>query len=304
MSASVKERLAQRAALVEEYLAKSLRGQDIPARLRQAMEYSLMAGGKRLRPVLCTSFCHLFGGEHEVALPFAAGLEFIHTYSLIHDDLPAMDDRRLEKGHALQPQEVRRGHGHPGRGRPVDRGLQAHVLRHGLGRPCGKTWSWPWPRPPGTPVHAAWWAGQVLDMAYTGRSDVPLAELKTMHARKTGAMIAGSCLCGALMALPVRDPDNNERLSAAELYGWHLGAAFQIIDDVLDVVGDQKLLGKPVGSDQEMGKTTYPGLLGLDESVRLARAEADGAVSVLTGYVGEDAEFLRDLAQYVVDRAC
>ncbi len=299
---SVKERLARRAEPVRDYLAACLQGQGFPQALVEAMEYSLLAGGKRLRPVLCTSFCSLLGGDVQAALPFAAGFELIHTYSLIHDDLPAMDDDDLRRGRPSchkqfdEATAILAGDGllteafglmcRPAKsGIPADRVLAA-VSRAARGAGA-----------------AGMVGGQLLDMAYTGRSQpgekgVPLDDLRAMHAMKTGALITGACVCGALLA-----GTDQAGLDTAETYGRHVGVAFQIVDDILDLVGDEKQLGKPVGSDLAQGKTTYPGLLGLDESRRLAREHADQAAGALDSLNGEDAVFLRDLAQYVVDRA-
>ncbi len=139
--------------------------------------------------------------------------------------------------------------------------------------------------------------GQALDMEYTGRSGVTLDELRAMHARKTGALITAACLCGAVLA----GADEKGR-ARAEAYGREVGVAFQIVDDVLDLTADEKTLGKPVGSDVEKGKNTYPSLVGLAESKRLASGHMESALAALEGYGGEEADFLADLARYIVER--
>ena len=301
-SATVKQRLAERAGPVREYLAACLRGLDFPEPLLAAMEYSLLAGGKRLRPVLCTSFCSLLGGDARDALPFAAGFELIHTYSLIHDDLPAMDDDDLRRGKPSchkkfdEATAILAGDGLLTEAfglmcRPAQAGIEPGRVLAAISRAA---------RAAGA---AGMVGGQVLDMAYTGRGRVPLAQLKAMHAMKTGALITGACVCGALLATDVGAGADDAGLRAAEDYGRHVGAAFQIVDDILDLVGDEAELGKPVGSDVAMGKATYPGLLGMDESRRLAREHADKAVEALAAWNGDDAKFLCDLARFVVDRA-
>jgi len=139
--------------------------------------------------------------------------------------------------------------------------------------------------------------GQALDMEYTGARGVPLEKLRDMHARKTGALITAACTSGAIVAgADARAVEN------ARVYGREIGAAFQIADDILDVTGDTASLGKPVGSDQDKGKTTYPSLLGLSPSAELARQCVERAKAALGGMTGDTADFLRQLADYIVDR--
>jgi geranylgeranyl diphosphate synthase type II len=134
-------------------------------------------------------------------------------------------------------------------------------------------------------------------MELTGRTGVPLEELKRMHAMKTGALLTASCECGAILA-GAEEAD----IANARDFGRKIGVAFQIVDDVLDVVGDTATLGKPVGSDEAMGKTTYPSLIGLDKSKALAKEYVDDALTHLSGYFGGEQEFLWQLARYIVDR--
>lgn len=293
----VKDELAARGSLVEEFLASCLHGRDFPDRLLAAMEYSLLAGGKRLRPVLVLSWARLLGGDQRAVLPFAAGLELIHTYSLIHDDLPAMDDDDLRRGRPSnhkafdEATAILAGDGllteafgffcdaglvH---GLPAERVLRATRL---MARAAGS---------------AGMVGGQMLDMEYTGRTGVVLPELQAMHARKTGALITAACQAGAILA---GAPSGDEERARA--FGRSIGVAFQIVDDVLDVVADEKTLGKPVGSDAEKGKNTYPALVGLNESKRLAARHVDEALGHLAPYSGEEAAFLGELARYIVER--
>jgi geranylgeranyl diphosphate synthase type II len=296
MSVAVKAELARRAAEVEAFLSGCLRGWDIPARLLASMEYSLMAGGKRLRPALVLTFAGLFGERGAAVMPFAASLELIHTYSLIHDDLPAMDDDDLRRGKPSNHKQfdeataILAGDGLltdafrlmfsvAGEALPAARVLAAAdavSVAAGSGGMVG---------------------GQALDMEYTARAGVSFDELRAMHAMKTGALITAACLAGALLA-----GADAPGVARARAYGENVGAAFQIADDILDVVGDTKTLGKPVGSDERQGKTTYPSLMGLEKSRELARARADAAISALDGMAGPEAEFLRGLARYIVER--
>ena len=293
---TLKEELAREAALVEAWLAGCLDGRGIPPRLREAMDYSLRAGGKRLRPVLCRAFTGLCGGDEEAAMPCAGAFELIHTYSLIHDDLPAMDDDDLRRGkpsnHKVfgEATAILAGDGllteafacmaEAAPAIPAGRVVEAMRLlavAAGAGGMVG---------------------GQDLDMAYTGAADVTLEKLAAMHAMKTGALIRAACECGAVLA----GADDDGRARARD-FGIHVGAAFQIVDDVLDVVGDEKEIGKPVGSDQEMGKHTYPSLVGLDESRRMAGERIAMALDRLSVFEGPRADFLRNLARYIVERA-
>ena len=292
-----KDELGRRAVEVEDYLVTCLRDKGIPNRLLRSMEYSLLAGGKRLRPVLVLSWNGLLGGDAAKAMPFAASLECIHTYSLIHDDLPAMDDDDLRRGRPSNHKQfdeataILAGDGllteafglmsasTMVEGLPADRVMRAIFVLTGAAGAGGMV------------------GGQAVDMELTGRVGVPLEELKKMHAMKTGALLTASCECGAILSgAGETDIDN------AREFGRKIGVAFQIVDDVLDVVGDTATLGKPVGSDEAMGKSTYPALIGLDKSKTLAREYVDDALTHLSGYFGAEQEFLWQLARYIVDR--
>ena len=292
---AIKDALAGYARRTEAYLAGCLRGKAVPEGLLAAMEYSLLAGGKRLRPALCLAWAELGGLAGDAALPAAAALELIHTYSLVHDDLPAMDDDDLRRGRPTNHKvygealAILAGDGllteafslildNPG-GLPPERAIRAaSLLARGAG-PSGMV------------------GGQAVDMELTGRTGVALPALRNLHAMKTGALITAACAMGA--ALSGAGPDF---LARAEGYGRSGGVAFQIADDILDVGGDEKAIGKPVGSDERQGKVTYPSLVGLPESRRLAHAAADEALEHLSGLSGPAASFLRDLARYIVER--
>lgn len=294
---TIKDKLAERAELLEKFLEQCLHDKGVPNRLLAAMDYSLLAGGKRLRPVLTLSFAAMLGGDTDKVMPFAAGLECIHTYSLIHDDLPAMDDDDLRRGKPSNHKQfdeataILAGDGllteafglmseaSIVNGLPADRVLRAVSV---LAKAAGA----------GGMV-----GGQVVDMEFTGRDDVPLEELREMHAMKTGALITAACECGAILSGAAEDDVDNARE-----FGKFIGVAFQIMDDVLDVISDTETLGKPAGSDEEMGKSTYPSLIGLEKSKILAREYVDDAVGRLSGYSGAEQEFLAELARYIVDR--
>ncbi len=318
----VKETLARRAGQVERHLASLLdespatdagRGADgalhasiIPERLRDAMRYSLLAGGKRLRPVLCLSSAALCGLDAERILPFAAALECIHTYSLIHDDLPAMDDDDLRRGR-------------PSCHKAFDEATailagdalltDAFALMASVGTAS------PSPIPPDRVLAAVAEAaraagssgmvgGQIMDMDCTGKTDVPPETLCRLDALKTGALFRAACSTGAILAGADADA-----VTALRGYGEALGAAFQIVDDILDATADTATLGKPAGSDADMGKATYPAILGLEQSRELAREAALTAVGRIDHFdasplpgTGEEAAFLKGLALVLLDR--
>ncbi len=258
-------------------------------RLQEAMRYSLLSGGKRVRPVLTLAFCDALGGEWRVALPFACALELVHTYSLIHDDLPCMDDDDLRRGRptchrvygetmavlagdALQAEAFRLI---AAAGDMSDRQRADAALV--LATACGAN---------------GMVAGQALDVQGLCRNK---SEVELLHSLKTGAMIrAGAELgCVAAGAAPV------ER-EMARRYAAHLGLAFQIRDDMLDVVADQEEFGKPVGSDREEGKTTFVDLLGLAGCEARVARETEQAAACLRDF--PDGGFLTQLAQRLAQR--
>ncbi|MFI3272765.1 MAG: farnesyl diphosphate synthase [Pseudomonadota bacterium] len=299
--AELKAQLKAQAQQVEDFLAMCLEERGIPSRLQESMNYSLLAGGKRLRPVLCLTVASLFGSDVQddmvtkAVMPFAAAIECIHTYSLIHDDLPAMDDDDLRRGKPSNHKQFDEATAIlAGDGLLTDAFdfmasvaqniPAANVLKAIQTMACAAGSS-------------GMVGGQALDMEYTGRNDISLHDLRTMHAMKTGALLRASCVSGAELAgASAADVDCIARFGAA------IGSAFQIVDDILDEIGDEAQLGKPVGSDIAQGKVTYPSLLGIDASRALAQEQVDIAMESLAAFKGSDALFLRSLAQYIVDR--
>lgn len=297
-----KTQLREKAACVEAYLKDCLGLlPGLPENLRAAMDYSLLAGGKRLRPVLCLTFARAFGENDttrpfiaDAAMPFAASIECIHTYSLIHDDLPAMDNDDLRRGRPSNHKQF-------GEATAILAGdalvTDAFFLMASIAGP------FPAERvieaiscmalSAGSPGMVG---GQYLDMKHTEAKSATLEQLRGMHAMKTGALITASCLTGAILG----GADAKARKAVAA-YGKALGSAFQIMDDVLDVIGDESILGKPIGSDAESEKPTYPALLGLEQSRALAREEAEKAIAALPR-AGSQTAFLHALARYVVER--
>lgn len=276
-------------AAVEAYL-DNLFLTDAPySQLQAAMRYSLLAGGKRIRPVLTIAFCKLAGGDWQKAVPLGCALELIHTYSLIHDDLPCMDNDTLRRGKptnhmvygvtlatlagdALQPEAFRLLA--QAEGLTADQKIEAVSI---LARAAGS--------------HGMV-AGQVLDLL--GHcSDI--ASVEQLHRLKTGAMIIGAaelgCIAGSADAV---------LRNAAINYAQHLGLAFQIQDDLLDVTATTEALGKPAGSDQREGKTTFVDLLGLDGCQQAVTAHTQAAIQAIAPFPGN--EFLSCLAWQLSER--
>jgi len=284
------------AARAESVLERTLPGDaQEPLGLHRAMRYSTLGGGKRLRPCLAYSAALACGGTLEQADASAAAVEMIHAYSLIHDDLPAMDDDDLRRGKptchvafneatailagdALQALAFEVLANDTGADR--DAATQVEMLRL-LALACGSQ---------------GMAGGQAIDLDAVGRS-LTRDELERMHAHKTGALIRASVQLGALAA-GERDA---ARIAALLRYGQALGLAFQIRDDILDIEGETHVIGKPQGSDAAQNKPTYPAILGLAESRALAAQLRAEAIAALAGFDAR-AEHLRDLAHYSVDR--
>ena len=274
---------------VEEYLNGLFTDKPHWADLYESMRYSLLAGGKRIRPVLTLEFARLAGMDWKKAVPVACALELVHTYSLIHDDLPCMDNDDLRRGKptnhkvfgetmavlagdALQPEAFRLILTAPGIA-PAERAACALILAQAAGAD-GMV------------------AGQILDTLHAPKTE---EELKEVDHLKTGAMIAGACKLGVAAA-----GGSPELLAAAEEYGYQLGLAFQIRDDMLDVIGNVDEFGKPIGSDKEEGKVTYVDLFGIEgcgKKVLDCTAAAKAAVAPF------DADgFLRSLEDSLAER--
>jgi geranylgeranyl diphosphate synthase type II len=285
--------LQAKRAVVEERLAFHL-GEcaAAPASLRESMAYSLLAGGKRLRPILALAACDAVGGRAADALDVACAVEFIHTYSLIHDDLPALDDDDFRRGRATNHKkfgeamailtgdalctEAFRVAAYPRAGREAQVAETVYELAHAAGA-VGMV------------------GGQVIDIEATGRRiDVPA--LERLHRGKTGELLLVSVRAGARMG-----GADAQALEQLTIYGRALGLAFQIVDDVLDVTADLATLGKDPGSDREAGKTTFVDLLGTDGARARAREVMQEGLQALDP-LGAHAEALRALARYTLER--
>ena len=276
--------MTQDLAQIEEYLADLCKKGNRYADLQEAMEYSLMAGGKRIRPVLVLETCRMCGGNPQKALPFAAAVEMVHTYSLIHDDLPAMDDDALRRGrptnHVVygEATAILAGDGllTAAFEQLASAELPAQRIVDGvrcLAKAAG---------PEGMV------GGQALDMAGEGRA-LTRRELEQLQSLKTGALIAAAAQLGCIAA-----GGSGEQLEQVTRYAQALGRAFQVRDDMLDVTSSDAELGKPVGSDRANEKSTFVTALGLSGCEQLMEQLTREAVEALGGF--EDAGFLSWLA--------
>lgn len=286
--------------LVEKRLAQFFTESCDQKVLLDAMRYSLLAGGKRIRPVLTMKFCQAAGGMPEEALDFACGVEMLHTYSLIHDDLPCMDNDDLRRGKPTC-------HKVYGETTAVLAGdaLQAAAFRTVLSA------KGPWLRSyedgPGAAARIladaaserGMCGGQYLDtfQENAARSE---QEMLTIHSGKTGALLCAACVMGVCASAGRREV-NPEAFAAAKEYALHLGIAFQIQDDILDETATTAVLGKPVGSDKANQKTTYVTLLGVPECRRLVAEHTEQAKLAIRGVFADDG-FLCWLADYLSDR--
>ena len=258
-------------------------------RLQEAMRYSLLSGGKLVRPVMTLAFCDMLGGQWREALPFACALELVHTYSLIHDDLPCMDDDDLRRGRPTchkvygETMAVLAGDALQGEAFGLIAAAPAMTAQQRidavavLSAACGG----------GGMV-----AGQVLDVDHLAQGE---ADLRLLHRLKTGAMLQAAAELGCVAA----GADDGLRQRARD-YGCHIGLAFQVRDDVLDVVADQGELGKPIGSDRAEGKRTFVDLLGLEACQALVAEETAKAKAALADL--PDSGFLLNLADHLAER--
>ncbi|TWI74324.1 farnesyl-diphosphate synthase [Desulfobotulus alkaliphilus] len=267
-------------------------------RLYEAMSHSLMAGGKRLRPILCLGAAQAITENLEQAMDLcrdvACALELIHTYSLIHDDLPAMDDDDLRRG-------IPTCHKAFDEGTAILAGDALLTLAFDRLSSSKKALSHPllWLNIIGAIARAAGPAGmvggQMLDLASEGKN-IDYGMLERLHRLKTGALIEVSIYSGALLA-----EASEKQQAALHAYGRHLGLAFQVTDDLLDVTGDPSVMGKNTGSDAQSQKATYPSLLGLEAAMGLAENLVKNAIDSLDNF-GPGADPLRALAAYVLER--
>ncbi len=293
---NIEEYLKEKKNLVEEALDRYLpRESEMPSSLHSSVRYSLMAGGKRIRPILCLASCETVGGRAEDALQAACALEMIHTYSLIHDDLPAMDNDDLRRGKPTNHKvfgeavailagdalltEAFRIMTEKGLRRGINPDIILDVI-HDISVAAGSF---------------GMVGGQVVDMESEGM-EIDLPTLEYLHTHKTGALILASVKGGARLG-----GGTDEQIRALARYGECLGLAFQITDDILDIEGEQAEIGKDVGSDARRKKATYPSIIGMAASKERAKELMEMALDSLYAF-DKRAEPLRKIARYIVER--
>ncbi len=282
--------------MIDEHLDSLLPEPGGPSgKVVEAMRYSLSAGGKRVRPILMMAACEAVGGDFNKIMPAACAMECVHTYSLIHDDLPAMDDDDLRRGkptcHKVFGEAIAILAGdalltyafelmtHPEllravNGDLVNEAISIFAKAAGVSGMVG---------------------GQTADILFEGK-DVDGDTLAYIHGHKTGALIRASVEMGALLG-----GGKEAQVESLSRFGTALGLAFQVVDDLLDVIGDEKKLGKPVGSDERNKKATYPALFGIEETKKRAQDLKNNALDALVSF-GAEADPLRAIAIYVVER--
>jgi len=288
--------LSKCAALSESFAEEVLRPEGhLPSELYSAMRYSFFAGGKRIRPALAFAAAEAISGDGSTSIPFGVAIEMVHTYSLIHDDLPSMDDDDLRRGKPTC---------HVKFGEAIAILAGDALLADAFAMLTGE---WVTGRFPADIIvkcikeislaagGAGMVAGQAVDILSEGKT-LDLPALEFLHTHKTGALIRASVLTGGLSA-----GATGKELNALERYADRVGLAFQIADDILDVEGDTETLGKPVGSDEGLSKATYPSVVGLGEAKRRL-AELIEEANEFTALFGERGEPLRQIATFVGSR--
>lgn len=265
-------------------------------RCTDAMRYSLISSGKAIRPFLAVEFAKLFGGDTKMALSFGCGVEMMHASSLIHDDLPAMDNDDMRRGKPschkqfdeytailagdallLTSLEIMTNDA------PPELAAEAVHILATYGGPRGMI------------------GGQQLDLEYESKETVTEEMLCRLSMQKTGGIITAACLLGVLASKPYLDAEMYEKAKKAAVdYAYNIGIAFQIYDDLLDVIGDEKILGKPIGSDAEQGKTTFASLLGIEETKKRYMEYTEKAVASIKPFT--NSETLIELAYMLVNR--
>jgi len=288
-----KNELVKKSTLINRELEKYIKNDECPEKvLNQSMEYSLMAGGKRIRPVLILASYELFKDDFEKVLPFAIAMEMIHTFSLIHDDLPGIDNDDYRRGKLTNHKKFNEAtailagdnllnyaynliiNDIINNGEDKDKKLQAlKELSFGVDRMI---------------------AGEYVDTEFEGK-EISSQYLEYMHENKTGALIKASVRIGAIMA--GASQTDIEKLT---FYADRIGLAFQVKDDILSEIGDSKELGKPVGNDRERGKCTYTTKYGLEKAQEMLKSITEEAISAVSEFNNSD--FLKELALYIANR--
>lgn len=296
MSRRIEDYLEERKILVERALEKFMpRPSGLAGDVIRAMNYTLFAGGKRIRPVLCMAGAEAVGGSADHVLPVACAIELIHSYSLIHDDLPALDDDDFRRGKLTNHKvfgeaiAILAGDGllTLAFNLMTRYGLEGKVEKKALLRVIDLIAS--------AAGYQGMVGGQVVDISSEGKDQDPTV-VEYIHTHKTGALIAASVTAGVILA-----GGNEEEVKSINTYGQQIGLAFQIADDILNIEGNSSMMGKEIGGDEERGKITYPSVFGITQSKQVQRESIDHAIEALNSF-DERAEPLRDLARYIIKR--
>jgi len=292
----IEQYLDERKTLVDKALQKFMpRPSGLASDVINAMNYSLFAGGKRVRPILCMAGAEAVGGSTDSVVPVACAIELIHTYSLIHDDLPVMDNDDLRRGkptnHKVFGEAVALLAGDGlltlAFNLMAGYGAEKEVEKKALLRVIDLIAS--------AAGYKGMVGGQVVDITYEGKEPDP-SVVEYIHRHKTAALIAASVTAGTILA-----GGNKDEEKSINRYGQQIGLAFQIADDILNIQGDRKIMGKGTGSDKEKGKMTYPSVFGTAESTKIQKELIKNAIESLKGFDNR-AEPLRDLARYIINR--
>jgi len=296
VSIKIKQYLDERKMLVDKALKKFMpTPSGLASDVIRAMNYSLFAGGKRIRPILCIAGAEAVGGSVDSVEPVACAIELIHTYSLIHDDLPVMDNDDFRRGkptnHTVFGEAVALLAGDGlltlAFNLMAGYGAKKRVEKKALLRVIDLIAS--------AAGYKGMVGGQVVDITYEGKEpDANVVEY--IHRHKTAALIAASVTAGTILA-----GGNKDEEKSINRYGQQIGLAFQIADDILNIEGDKKVMGKGIGSDKEKGKITYPSVFGTAESKTIQKELIENAIDSLKGF-DTRAEPLRDLARYIIER--
>jgi geranylgeranyl diphosphate synthase type II len=291
---NLKSYLVSKRKIINEYIEETLYSSSKSTPIVSAMKYSLMAGGKRLRPILCMSAAEAVGEKSDIVLPVACALEMIHTYSLIHDDLPSMDNDNMRRGKptchinfdestailagdALLTLAFKMLSSSKIKNEDHKKLLKiSGIIADASG-------------------HKGMIEGQMLDISSEG-TVLSIEELEKMHNLKTGALIEASVYSGAIIG-----GGTNEQISSLRIYAGKIGLAFQVADDILNVDGDPEIMGKAVGTDTHRNKSTYPSVLGLEKSKIFAEDLVYSALKAIETF-DNNAEPLRVIARYIIER--
>lgn len=287
-----KEKFKNKQDIVNKYLEEIINIKDAPGIIVEAMKYSLLAGGKRIRPILAISVCEALGGDYKEVLPFGCAIELIHTYSLIHDDLPAMDNDSLRRGKPTN-------HVIFGDAKAIlaGDGLLNYSFEIMLSEIEKRDFEKRYVKAASVIAKASgvkgMIGGQVVDIESENKK-IDFDTLLKMHRGKTGALIEAPCIVGAIIA------GKEDKIDIIRQYSRNLGIAFQIVDDILDYEGDCEILGKSTGKDSIEGKSTFVSINGIDESKRMAEDYSEKAMEIALKI--DSIGFLKDLTNYLLVR--